>query len=173
MIRLELECNLLLKRSRLWIKMMKKKKKRRSRLCHCFGENEHKSVISQSIALLNTNSSGFCGWKDGLFLPFYCSGEKKWTYSFLLLFFSIVFFFFSWESVKPFICHRLIVEYIVYFNVSGSSFTLSADMDKTNWLLGLGVKALIRILPMSLNLLQTFNTMPSTCQILNLNQILH
>ena len=102
-----------------------KKKKRRSRLCRCFGENERKSVISQSIALLNSNYSGFCRCKDGLFLPFYCSGEKKWTYSFLLLFFSIVFFFFSsWESVKTFICHRLIVEYIVYFNVSGSSFTL-------------------------------------------------
>ena len=46
----------------------KKKKKIRSRLCHCFGENEQKSVISQSIALLKTNSSGFSGWKDGLFL---------------------------------------------------------------------------------------------------------
>ena len=111
-------------------------------------ENEQPSVISQSIALLNTNSSGFSGWKDGLFLPFYCSGRQKMdiqlftnSSSFFLFFF---FFFFPWESqsVKLLICH---VEYIVYFNVSGSSFAL--------WL-----KALIWILPMSLNLLQTFNT---------------
>ena len=128
---------------------------------HCLGENEQQSVISQSIALLNTNSFGFSGWKDGLFFLSTVGGDKKCTYNFLLLFFSLfIYFFFSWESVKPFIRHGLVVEYIVYFNVSGSSFTLSADMDKTNWLLGLGVKALIWILPTSLNLLQAFNTVP-------------
>ena len=140
-----------------WKKTKEKKKEDKIRIVPLLWENEQPSVISRSIALLNTNSSGFSGWKDGLFLPFYCSGRQKMDLQLFTTLLLLFFFFFSWESVKPLICH---VEYIVYFNVSGSSFAL--------WL-----KALTWILPMSLNLLQTFNTIFPTCQILNQNQILH
>ena len=52
-----LRCVLVDKKSLLWLKMMKgeNEKKIRERLCKCFGQNEYQSVVSPSIALLNSS----------------------------------------------------------------------------------------------------------------------